>query len=177
MRSILSFLGVNTAHSETGSETIRRIAAGLDRLDPDRARYVAAFAFVLSRIAYADRHVGDEETATMERLVREKAHLPEEQAALVVQMARSQQGLFGGTDDFLVTRELDRTTSHEDKLALVDCLFAVAAADGAITTAESNEIARTARELHIEQADLSRLRSAYRDFLAVRQGVGGTGTP
>jgi uncharacterized tellurite resistance protein B-like protein len=169
MRSILSFLGVKDVSHETGSETIRRIATGLDRLPLDRARYIAAFAFTLSRIAYADRDVTDDETARMESLVREKGQLPEEQAALVVQMAKSQQVLFGGTDDFLVTRELDRAASYDDKVALIECLFAVAAADGAITTTEANEIARTARELKVEQSDLSRLRSAYRDYLAVRQ--------
>lgn len=171
MRSILSFLGVNSPPQATDSDVVRRIAAGLDRLPPERARYVAAFAFVLSRIAYADRDVTAAETARMEALVGEKSHLPEEQAALVVQMAKSQQVLFGGTDDFLVTRELQRAASYDDKVALIDCLFAVAASDGTITTAEANEIARVARELRVEQADLSRLRSAYRDHLLVSRGL------
>jgi uncharacterized tellurite resistance protein B-like protein len=133
---------------------------------------VAGFAFVLSRVAHADERVTDDEVATMERLVRDKGHLPEAQAVLVVQLARTQQALFGGTDDFLVTREIGRVASHDDKLALVDCLFAVASADGRIIVAEANEIGRIAKQLGVEQADLSRLRNAYRDFLAVRQGFG-----
>ena len=45
--SILRFLGLDGApekadHGDT--DTVRRIAAELDRLDPDRARYIAAFA-------------------------------------------------------------------------------------------------------------------------------------
>lgn len=170
MRSILSFLGIRADPRQSDSDTIRRIAADLDRLEPDRARYIAAFAFVLSRIAHADREVTDDEVETMERLVREKGHLPPDQATLVVQMAKTQQLLFGGTDDFLVTREIGRVASYEDKVALIDCLFAVASADGRIYNTEADEIARTARELRVEQPDLSRLRSAYRDFLVVRQG-------
>jgi uncharacterized tellurite resistance protein B-like protein len=169
MKSILSFLGVKGEARETDSETIRRIAADLDRLDPDRARYIAGFAFVLSRVAHADHEVSDEETAAMERLVREKGHLPDAQAALVVQMARTQQMLFGATDDFLVTRELGRVAPYDDKVALIDCLFAVAAADEKIFAAEADEIGRIARELRVEQPDVSRLRSAYRDYLVVRQ--------
>jgi uncharacterized tellurite resistance protein B-like protein len=65
--------------------------------------------------------------------------------------------------------------SYEDKVALIDCLFAVASADGKIHTSEADEIGRTARELRVEQADLSRLRSAYRDHLVVRHGQGDTG--
>lgn len=172
MRSVLSFLGIKAESTVNDSDTIRRIAAELDRLEPDRARYVAAFAFLLNRIAGADHEVSDEEVAVMERLVKEKGHLPDEQAVLVVQMAKTQQLLFGGTDDFLVSRELGRIASYDDKLALIDCLFSVAAADNRILAAEADEIGRTARELRVEQADLSRIRNGYREFLVVRRGLG-----
>ena len=170
MRSIFEFLGVRTQPRESESETIRRIAADLDQLEPERARFVAGFAFLLSRVAHADQHVSERETTVMERLVREKGHLPDAQAALVVQMARAQQALFGATDDFLVTRELASIAPLEEKIALLDCLFAVAAADGRIFAAEADEIGRIARELRVEQPDVSRLRNAYRDFLVVRHG-------
>jgi uncharacterized tellurite resistance protein B-like protein len=169
MRSILSFLGVGQAAPDD-SDTIRRIAAELDQLDPERARYIAAFAFVLSRIASADHQVDADEVAVMERLVAERSGLPAEQAVLVVQMAKSQQLLFGGTDDFLVTRELARLATHEEKLGILDCLFAVAAADNRVRTAEADEIGRIARELRLEQPDVSRLRNKYRDVLTVREG-------
>jgi uncharacterized tellurite resistance protein B-like protein len=169
MRSILSKLGLTTA-ANSDSDTVRRIAQELDQLDPDRARYVAAFAFVLSRIASADHEVTADEVATMERLVTERAGLPADQAVLVVQMAKTQQLLFGGTEDFLVTRELTRMTTHEERLAILDCLFAVAASDRHVRVAEADEIGRIARELRIEQTDLSRLRNRYRDVLSVRKG-------
>jgi uncharacterized tellurite resistance protein B-like protein len=175
MRAILGFLGIKPDAPEQGDDTIRRIAGELDKLEPDRARYVAAFAFVLSRVARADHDVSAEEMAAMERLVAEKGGLPTEQAVLVVQMAKTQQLLFGGTDDFLVTRELSRLASHGEKLGLIDCLFAVAAADQRILSAEADEIGRIARELRVEQPDLSRIRSAYREFLVVRDGLSESG--
>lgn len=174
MRAILGFLGLEQEPAAPGDvETIRRIANELDRLEPDRAKYVAAFAFVLSRVARADHDVTDEETRAMERLVVEKGGLPADQAVLVVQMAKTQQLLFGGTDDFLVTRELGRVASYEDKLHILDCLFAVASSDRRILVSEANEIARIARELRVEHADMSRMRSAYREFLAEREGLTG----
>ena len=171
MRSVLSWLGFTSDGAARNTDTIHRIASELDRLPPDRARYIAAVAYVLSRIARADHEVSAEETATMERLVAERNHLPADQAALVVQMAKTQQLLFGGTDDFIVTRELASMAGYEEKLALVDCLFAVAAADRRILTGEADEIARIGRELKVDQADLSRLRSRYREFLAAREGL------
>lgn len=168
---MLAWLGLSSDDAASNTDTIHRIAAELDRLPADRARYIASVAFVLSRIARADQEVSAEETASMERLVAEKNHLPADQAALVVQMAKTQQLLFGGTDDFLVTRELARVATGEQKLALIECLFAVAAADRRIATVEADEIARIGRELKVDQADLSRLRSQYREFLAARQGL------
>jgi len=172
MKSILTWLGLSSTTAED-SDTIRRIAAELDRLEPDRARFLAAFAFVLTRVAHADQDISDDETRTMERLVQDRGGLPEDQATLVVQMARTQQRLFGATDDFLVTREIGRSATLEQKLALMDCLYAVASADNTIRTSEANEIARIGRELRIEQSDMSKLRNRYRDFLAARQGLGG----
>ena len=169
--SILSFLGFKSDAPPSDTDTIRRIADELDKLDPDRARHIAAFAFILSRIASADHEVTADEVTTMERLVREKGGLAPEQAVLVVQMAKTQQRLFGGTDDFLVTRELARIASYDEKLALIDCLFAVASADGRILNTEADEIGRTARELKVEQVDLSRIRAAYREQLEVRKGL------
>jgi uncharacterized tellurite resistance protein B-like protein len=171
MRSVLSWLGLTSDAAASHADTIHKIAAELDRLPPDRARYIAAVAYVLSRIARADHEVSAEETASMERIVAEKNHLPADQAALTVQMAKTQQLLFGGTDDFIVTRELARMATDEEKVGLIECLFAVAAADRRIANVEADEIARIGRELKVDQAELSRLRSQYRRFLAAREGL------
>lgn len=171
MRILTELLGRQPAQHESGGDTIRRIADELDKLDPDRARYLASFAYVLSRVANADRDVSAEEVTRMEALVVSKGGVSPDQAALVVQMSRQQQRLFGATDDFLVTRELARLASLDQKLALIDCLYAVASADQRIFTAEADEIARIGRELKVDQSDLSRLRSTYREFLEARKGL------
>jgi uncharacterized tellurite resistance protein B-like protein len=158
MASILSFLGLAAEPASTDSESLQPIAAALERLDPARARYIAAFAFVLSRIAAADHEVTADEARVMERLVQEKGELPPDEAALAVSMATHRQQLFGATDDFLVTRELQRAAPYDDRLHLIECLFAIAAIDGRLRHEEGEEIGRIARELRIETADLARLR-------------------
>ena len=86
---------------------------------------------------------------------------------IVVQMAKSQNLLFGGTENYLVTRELNRIASREQKLALVDCLFAVSAADRSISTVEDNAIRQICAELRLEHRDFIDVRSRYREHLAV----------
>lgn len=168
--SILDLLGLGRAPGKAGhgdTDTVRRIVAELDRLDPDRARYIAAFAYILGRVAIADREISDAETRTMERIVTERGALPEAQAVMVVQIAKSQNQLFGGTEDFLVAREFDRMASYDQKLALLECLYVVSATDATITVAEDQEIARVALELKIEHADVVRARLAHREYLSV----------
>ena len=168
--SILKLLGLGGTAGAPGpgdTDTVRRIVAELDRLDPDRARYIAAFAYILGRVAIADREISDAETQAMERIVADRGALPEAQAVMVVQMAKSQNQLFGGTEDFLVAREFGRMASYDQKLALLECLFIVSAIDHTITLAEDQEIARVALELKIEHADVVRARLAHRDYLSV----------
>jgi uncharacterized tellurite resistance protein B-like protein len=171
--TILKFLGLSEGKAGAGesggaeTETVRRIVDALDRLEPDRARYVAAFAYNLSRVAHADSKVSREETREMERIVRGLGGLPEEQAILVVQMAKTQALLFGGTENFLVTREFNRIATREQKLALLECLFAVSAADRSISTIEDNEVRKISRELQLEHTDFIAARSVFREHLAV----------
>jgi uncharacterized tellurite resistance protein B-like protein len=171
MRSLLGLLGLERPAPDAG-DAIRRIAGELERLEPPQARYVAAFAFVLSRVAGADHEITAEETEVMERLVREKLSLSADQATLVVEIARTQQRMFGSTDDFLVTRELAGLASDEQRLAIVDCLYAVAAADKSVRVSETNEIAHIAKQLRVDPADVRRLRHRYRDHLEARKGLG-----
>lgn len=153
--------------SSPETETVRKIVAELDRLDPDRARYVAAFAYNLSRVAHADRSISPEETREMERIVAEMGGLPEEQAVLVVQMAKTQSLLFGGTENYLVTREFNRLATREQKLRLLECLFAVSAADRSVSTVEDNEIRRISKELRLSHKDFIQTRLGFREHLAV----------
>ncbi len=94
------------------TETVRRIVETLDRLPDAEARQLAAFSYILSRVARADLEISAEETRAMERIVHELGGLPEEQAILVVQMAKTQSLLFAGTENFLVTREFNRLASQ-----------------------------------------------------------------
>ena len=166
------------------SETVRKIVDALERLDPDQARYLAAFAYILSRVARADLKISPEETRAMEMIVVEFGGVSEDQAILVVQIARHQNLLFGGTENFLVTREFNKIATEEEKLALLDCLFRVAAAEDLISTVESNEISQITSELGLPHEDFIAIRSKYRGQLGVfrtvtagRRNAAGFGVP
>ena len=143
------------------TDTVRRIVSELERLDPPRARFLAAFAYVLSRVAAADLHITEEETTAMVDIVRRLGHLPEEQAVLVVAIAKSQNRLFGSTENFLVTREFREIASDEQREELLDCLFAVSAADDSISGSEEAQIRQIASELGFRHEEFVKARLAY----------------
>jgi uncharacterized tellurite resistance protein B-like protein len=165
-------LGDGPADAGTGdTDTVRKIVASLEAMDPEQARWVAAFAYTLSRVAHADLDISAEETAKMEEIVQRTGGLPEEQAVLVVQIAKSQARLFGGTENFLVTREFRDVSTLEQREKLLDCLFAVSAADGSITGPEEMQIKLIAGELGFTHAQLAAMRSRWNDYRAVLRGM------
>lgn len=151
----------------TETDTVRKIIGALDRMEPARAKFLAAFAYLLSRAARADLEISPEETGVMEGIVMRQGGLPADQAVFVIQLAKTQNILFGATENYLVTREFNEIATHEQKMHLLDCIYAVAAADGSISTVEDNEISQIADELRIEHPDFISVRTRYRSQLAV----------
>ncbi len=172
MNILQRILGAAKRSEPSGeSETVRRIAARLERLPQERARHLAAFAYVLARVANSDLRISETETDAMLALVREHAGLSEEEAALAVEIAKSQTRLLGGTENYVVTREFREISSREESVKLMHCLYAVAGADGTIASAESAEIAKIADELGLLHEESLALRAQWRDKLSVFQGL------
>ena len=153
------------------TETVRRIAGQLDALPVDRARYLAAFAYILTRAAAADLDISHAEVQAIERLVAEHGALPEAQAVLVSQIARNQSLLYSGTEDYLVTRQFRELASTEDKLALLRCCYLVGAADDTITSEESNTLQQIAKELDLDREAVNVIRNEFAPKLAAIQAM------
>jgi uncharacterized tellurite resistance protein B-like protein len=164
LKTLRAWLGVDRVdHPEHAP--LRNLLDALDQLDPERARYLARFAYLLGRVAHADRHVSPEETRAMEGILMKEGDLSVEQAMLVVGLAQTSNLLFGGTADYLVAQEYAAHSSYEEKLALLGCLFAVSVTDQSISMAEETEIHRIANHLKVDPYDLTRLRLAHRKHL------------
>jgi len=173
MSSLLRFLGLRSSETAAAepaeTDSVRRIAARLDKLDPQIAKYLAAFSYVLARVAHADLEIDEAETNKMQEIVQEVGRLSEEEAVLVVEIAKSQTRVLGGTENYVVTREFRRVSTPEQRGRLLECLYAVAAADGSISTVEAQEIRSIAEELGLSREEANSLRSRYRDQLSVFQ--------
>jgi uncharacterized tellurite resistance protein B-like protein len=164
VNSIRAWLGLD--RPETPEPVpLRDVLTALDHLEPARARYLAAFAYLLGRVAHADQHVSPEETRAIEAALMDHGELTQEQAMLVTQLAKTNNLLFGGTANFLIAREFAETATYQQKLALLRCIFEVSASDEAISVSEESELHRLARELRIDAPDLLALRIEHQRHL------------
>jgi uncharacterized tellurite resistance protein B-like protein len=153
------------------SESVRRLVARLESLPPDRARFLACFAYTLARAAQADLEISDVETQIMERLVIEDGGLAPDQATFVVELAKTQVSSVGGTDDYLVTREFLGVSTVEQRVALVRACLAVAAADGSISADESAVADQVANELQLNSVEMAAIRTEFHERMAAIQAL------
>jgi uncharacterized tellurite resistance protein B-like protein len=165
--SLLKWLGLSTEPDAQQHDRLHGIEEILAALGAQKARYLACFAYILTRPARADHEVSDAEAALMERIIAERTGATPVHASMIVNVARQAAGQSGGTDDFIVTREFERMATREEKLELLDCLFAVSAADQSILTVEDNEVRRVASELKLEHADYIAVRARHIEHLRV----------
>jgi uncharacterized tellurite resistance protein B-like protein len=154
------------AYPVAETESVRRIAARLPGLAPDRARFVAAFTYLLARAANSDLSIDDVEAAEMTRQVAELSGLDAADAGFAVELARSRAARFGATEDYLVSREFHGISTLEDRERLLHCCLLVAAADDSVVAEEAWVVNRMAEELDVPRSDLNRIRAEFVDRMA-----------
>lgn len=169
--SILEKLGLapKKALIATDVALVHRISDALERLPPEHARFVGTFALLLARVAHADLDTSDAEIRGMEALLVDAAALTPEEATLAVELARAQQRLFGITEGYLAAREFRASSTHDDRLRLLDALFAIAAADGVVSVVEEETIRQIASELGLGHDEYVHARAKVRAHREVLQ--------
>lgn len=163
----ISFEPNEGATAGTRTEVVQRIAAALAGLPADRARYLAAFAYHLGRIAHADHQLTDAERDAITGIVALESGLPADQVEVVVALVVHESLVFRGTEDYRVSLEFNEVASYAQKLALIRCLFGLSAADENVVVHEDSEIRRIAITLKVADADFIAARAAVREHLAV----------
>ncbi len=171
--SLLRFLGLgrDTTGPEWEPDSLVALSRRLDALPPPEARMAAAFAYLMARIAGADLRTDADERASMIERLASFAGLPPERAELLADAALEALADYGATDNHLVARAYRDMASPEERLDLLRCLYAVAAADETITTDEDNEIFEIARTIGVPHPDVIALRSAWRSHLGTLKGL------
>ena len=165
--SLLRFLGLRSAAAGRDAEpaSLVEIERSLDSLPPEQARLAAAFAYLLARIAGADLRTDATERTSMAERLADFGGVTGEQAKLLADTAVEVAELHGSTDHHLVARAFRDVSSDAERRTLLRCLYAVAAADDTITTAEDNEIFEVATAIGVGRSDVIAIRSEWTQYL------------
>ncbi len=164
-------VGSWTRGAAAETATVREIVKQLASMPTEQARFLAGFAYVLSRAAQADLHVTEDETRRMEQIVVQQGRIPEAQAVIVVQISRTRAELFGPTEDYLVTREFRKVATDEQCLDVLRACFLIGASDGAITAEESSALTSIAGELGVDQEAVRALRAEFAETFSALQAM------
>jgi uncharacterized tellurite resistance protein B-like protein len=106
---------------------------------------ILALAQLLAAAAWADGTLSPDEINRMKQLLRQLRRADVKYEAESVDYVRLTTAFLGAT-------------SEEQRISFLDALFAVAAADGRISTAEIDEIRRIAHSLKITTRDVNAAR-------------------
>lgn len=171
--SLFRFLGLGGPSAADSREpaSLREIATRLDGQAPQDARFVAAFAYLLARVAGADLRTQNDERSAIASRLETLAGIDAERAALLATAAIAAADAHGASDDHLVARAFRSFSNDDERRRLVRCLYAVAAADETITTVEDNEVFEIAAEIGLDRGDVVALRSEFREQLAVLRAL------
>jgi uncharacterized tellurite resistance protein B-like protein len=106
---------------------------------------------MMAQVARVNPDVGDAERATMAQALQTYWHLGPDEAAFVVEVALSESATL--LDPFRLAWQFSEACTPEERLAFLDVLFAVAAADGEASYDEIEEIRTIAGSLKLSHED------------------------
>lgn len=131
--------------SEVVSEGTSRMLNLLEKHDPNSANYLATFSFALARIAYADGQVRDSERDEMRRILHEVARLEPAEVEFIMELSMMLKRTKAGLDNRMANPVFDDDRARH----FLDSLYAIARADGKVTSDELVEIEAVASEFGI----------------------------
>ena len=171
--SLLRFLGLGSKSAGRDSEpaSLVELAAELDSLSEEEARFASAFAYLLARIAGADLRTDDSELAEMARHLERFGGIDEKSSKLLAKSAERVADAYSPSDDHLVARAFRDMTEEPERIRLLRCLYAVAAADDTISTREDNEIFEVANSIGVDREKVVALRSEFKNYLGTLKAL------
>ncbi len=171
--SLLRFLGLGGSAAGRDQEpaSLAEIATELEALPTEESRFVAAFSYLLARIAAADLKTESVERAAIARRLEALARVDPERARLLAETAVRAAETHRASDDHLVARAFRDMSERPERIRLLRCLYAVAAADETISTVEDNEIFEIANAIGIDRRDVVALRSEFKEHLGTLKAL------
>lgn len=170
LRSLLTSLGLDASGPRNDADPfIRRLEQHLRKAGPERLEYLAGFAGQLARVAEAEDGISAAEAKLIAAQLCEFAQISDAEAKLIVDLLRNEFEVLRSVQSHVLNRAVNAQASDAEKKQVIDCLYAVAAADDLVSDVEEQEIRRIAGALLIPHGELMEIRARYRDRIEALQ--------
>lgn len=170
LRRLLTALGLEASGPRPDADPfLRRLQEQLRELGPERLEYLAGFAGQLACVAEAEDGISAAESAVITAQLCKHGHLDDTQARVVVDLLRHEFEVLRNVQHHVLNRAVNAHATQAEKVTLIDCLYAVAAADRLVSDVEEQEIRRIANALQLSHAELIAIRGRYRDRIEALQ--------
>ena len=116
-------------------------------LPEERLYFICLVGTLMAAIAHVDDHFDPAEKKALKRCLTEQFSLKGKELTLLFEVVEEQARQ--GFDFYEVVSELNRVSSYNDRIHLMECLFEVAIADGEMVHEEAEEIRRITKALRI----------------------------
>ncbi len=122
--------------------------SGQDVELPEEELYsICLFGTLLASVAVVDGKFEDSEREALKAVLTDRFGYQEDKLAILYEVVEEQAK--GGFDFHEVVTELNNQISYNDRVKLIDCFFAIAAADGDISQKESDQIRLITKAMYI----------------------------
>jgi uncharacterized tellurite resistance protein B-like protein len=138
--------------------------------DEETVRVVAAMAGLLAAVAYADRSYSSEEEAEVRAALGRIHGMTSSGVDTVCDALREHAASARAIGVPGYTRDLKELADVELRREVLDALVDLAAADGRITTPETNLLRQVTTSLGLSQSDSNESQARPRERLAVLKG-------
>ncbi len=135
-RRVLKKIELQSTHSKISTD-----------LPEEQLYFICLVGTLMATVAHADDHFDRAEKKALQRCLSEQFSLKEKEQALLFEVVEEQARQ--GFDFYEVVAELNRVSSYNDRVHLMECLFEVAIADGEMAHEEVEEIRRITKALRI----------------------------
>ena len=127
---------------------LKRSDSGIaSQLPEGKLYFLCLVGTLLASIAHVDNHLDPTEKKALKACLAKQFELKGKELSMLFEVVEEQGR--EGFDFHEVVTEINRLTSYNDRLRFMDCLFAVAAADGEMAYEETEEIRRITKAMRI----------------------------
>ncbi len=148
-----------------------RVRIHMEEADEETVRIVTALVGLLACTAYADREYACSERDQVRRVLCRVKGLSPAGVDAVAELLDEKIAELTLTAFQGYLRDLRELTDPETRLQMLEALMELAAADDAVSTAETNLLRRAASGLGLSSDDYNAVQARYRDKLSVLKGM------